>query len=111
MDARPLLINAHHRAGALLAWSAPAATSPWAARVRDATHAWLRQTARLADPDAAPAPPWQAACDAAAALRDLVEAGQLRSIVDEVLPMERAAEAHRRVEAETRLGALVLSLG
>ena len=72
MDARPLLINAHHRAGALLAWSAPAATSPWAARVRDATHAWLRQTARLADPDAAPAPPWQAACDAAAALRDLV---------------------------------------
>ena len=45
-----------------------------------------------------------------ATLRDLIEAGKIRSIVDEVLPMERAAEAHRRVEEETRLGALVLSI-
>jgi NADPH:quinone reductase-like Zn-dependent oxidoreductase len=45
------------------------------------------------------------------ALRDMIEAGQIRSIVDEVLPMERAAEAHRRVEAESRLGALVLAIG
>ena len=45
------------------------------------------------------------------ALREMIEAGQIRSIVDEVLPMERAAEAHRRVEDETRLGALVLSIG
>ena len=43
-------------------------------------------------------------------LREMIEAGQVRSIVDEVLPMERAADAHRRVEAETRLGALVLSI-
>jgi NADPH:quinone reductase-like Zn-dependent oxidoreductase len=45
------------------------------------------------------------------ALREWIEAGKIRSIVDEVLPMERAAEAHRRVEEETRLGALVLSIG
>jgi NADPH:quinone reductase-like Zn-dependent oxidoreductase len=44
------------------------------------------------------------------ALRDMIEAGQVTSIVDEVVPMERAAEAHRRVEDETRLGAIVISL-
>ena len=43
-------------------------------------------------------------------LRDMIEAGDIRSIVDEVLPMERAAEAHHRVEDETRLGALVISI-
>lgn len=43
-------------------------------------------------------------------LRDLVEAGQVQSIVDEVVSMEQAAEAHRRVEDETRLGAIVISL-
>lgn len=44
------------------------------------------------------------------ALRDMIEAGQVRSIVDEVLPMEEVADAHRRVEDETRLGAIVLSI-
>ena len=44
------------------------------------------------------------------ALTSMVEAGQVRSIVDEVLPMERAAEAHHRVEDESRLGALVISI-
>ena len=44
------------------------------------------------------------------ALRDMIEAGQIRSIVDEVLPMERVAEAHQRVEDETRLGALVIAI-
>lgn len=44
------------------------------------------------------------------ALREMIEAGQIRSIVDEVLPMERAAEAHQRVEDETRLGAIVLEI-
>jgi len=43
------------------------------------------------------------------ALRRMIEAGEIRSIVDEVLPMRQAAEAHRRVENETRLGALVMS--
>jgi NADPH:quinone reductase-like Zn-dependent oxidoreductase len=44
------------------------------------------------------------------ALKAMIEAGEVRSIVDEVLPMERAAEAHRRVEDESRLGALVISI-
>ena len=44
------------------------------------------------------------------ALREMIEAGQIRSIVDEVLPQERAAEAHRRVEDESRLGALVIAV-
>ena len=43
-------------------------------------------------------------------LREMIEAGQIRSIVNEVLPMERAAEAHHRVEDETRLGAIVLAI-
>jgi NADPH:quinone reductase-like Zn-dependent oxidoreductase len=43
-------------------------------------------------------------------LRDLIEAGKLQSIVDEVLPMDKAAEAHHRVEDETRLGAIVLAI-
>ena len=44
------------------------------------------------------------------ALKAMIEAGQIRSIVDEVLPMNRVAEAHRRVEDESRLGALVISM-
>jgi NADPH:quinone reductase-like Zn-dependent oxidoreductase len=44
------------------------------------------------------------------ALRAMIEAGQIRSIVEEVVPMDRVAEAHRRVEDETRLGAIVISL-
>ncbi len=44
------------------------------------------------------------------ALKDMIEAGQVRSIVEEVVPMERVAEAHHRVEDETRLGAIVISL-
>ena len=43
------------------------------------------------------------------ALRTMIEAGQIRSIVEEVVPMERVADAHRRVENETRLGAIVVS--
>ena len=45
------------------------------------------------------------------ALRTMIEAGQVRSIVEEVVPMEQVADAHRRVENETRLGAIVISLG
>ncbi|MCR9243954.1 MAG: NAD(P)-dependent alcohol dehydrogenase [bacterium] len=45
------------------------------------------------------------------ALKAMIEAGEIRSIVDEVLPMDRVAEAHERVEAETRLGALVIAIG
>jgi len=44
------------------------------------------------------------------ALKDMIEAGKVTSIVDEVLSMDRAPEAHRRVEDETRLGAIVLAI-
>lgn len=46
--------------------------------------------------------------EALEALGALVEAGSLRPIVDSVLPMHEAAEAHRRVEAEERNGSIVL---
>lgn len=45
-----------------------------------------------------------------ATLRDMIEAGQIRSIVDRVLPMARAEEAHRLVETEQRHGAIVIAL-
>jgi NADPH:quinone reductase-like Zn-dependent oxidoreductase len=45
------------------------------------------------------------------ALRTMIEAGELTSIVDTVYPMEQAAEAHRRVETEQRSGAIVLAIG
>lgn len=44
------------------------------------------------------------------ALGALVEAGRIVSIVDRVLPMERAAEAHRLVESEERRGAVVIAI-
>lgn len=44
------------------------------------------------------------------ALRAMIEAGEVCSIVDQVVPMEQVADAHRRVEDETRLGAIVISL-
>jgi NADPH:quinone reductase-like Zn-dependent oxidoreductase len=43
-------------------------------------------------------------------LKAMVERGEIVSIVDTALPMSRAAEAHRRVEAEQRCGAIVLDL-
>ncbi|MHA7878922.1 MAG: NAD(P)-dependent alcohol dehydrogenase [Saccharospirillum sp.] len=45
-----------------------------------------------------------------ATLTTLLEAGELRPLVDEVLPIERIVEAHRRVETEQRLGAIVVTL-
>lgn len=45
------------------------------------------------------------------ALRELIEAGAIRPIVDRVLPMEQAAEAHRLVETEERIGAVVIATG
>ena len=40
----------------------------------------------------------------------MVEDGRIVSIVDRVLPMERAAEAHQLVETEQREGAIVLAI-
>ena len=45
------------------------------------------------------------------ALKAMIESGDIGSIVEKVYPMEQAAEAHRRVEAEERLGALVIAIG
>ncbi len=45
-----------------------------------------------------------------AALREMIEAGKIGSIVDTVYPMERVADAHRRVEAEQRVGAIVIAM-
>lgn len=44
------------------------------------------------------------------ALKDMIEAGRIGSIVDRVYPMAEAAEAHRKVEAEDRVGAVVIEM-
>lgn len=45
------------------------------------------------------------------ALKALIEDGKVGSIVDKALPMEQAAEAHRLVETEQRVGAVVIEIG
>ena len=45
------------------------------------------------------------------ALREMIDAGEIGGIVDRVHPMEEAVEAHRRVETEERLGAIVIEMG
>jgi NADPH:quinone reductase-like Zn-dependent oxidoreductase len=44
------------------------------------------------------------------ALKELVEAGKIESVVDKIYAPEQAAEAHRRVETEQRLGIVVIRL-
>jgi NADPH:quinone reductase-like Zn-dependent oxidoreductase len=44
-------------------------------------------------------------------LAAMIDAGELSGIVDRVLPMEQAPEAHRLVETEQRVGAIVLAIG
>jgi len=44
-------------------------------------------------------------------LKDMIEDGKIKSIVDRVYPMEQAPDAHRRVETEQRLGAVVIAIG
>lgn len=44
-------------------------------------------------------------------LKEMIEDGRIKSIVDKVYPMEKAADAHRRVETEQRLGAVVIAIG
>ena len=45
------------------------------------------------------------------ALKDMIEAGKIKPAVDKIYPLEQAAEAHRRVETEQRLGIVVISVG
>lgn len=42
--------------------------------------------------------------------RELIEAGQIRTLVDRVYPLAEAAEAHRYAEAGARKGPVVLSV-
>ncbi len=48
--------------------------------------------------------------EALVSLAEMIEAGDIRSIVDRVYPMEKAADAHHRVETEERLGAIVIAI-
>jgi len=43
------------------------------------------------------------------ALKEMIEEGEIKSIVDKIYSFEQAAEAHRRVETEQRLGTVVIS--
>jgi NADPH:quinone reductase-like Zn-dependent oxidoreductase len=43
-------------------------------------------------------------------LKQMIEDGKIKSIVDRVYPMEQAAESHSRVETEQRLGAIVIAM-
>ena len=43
-------------------------------------------------------------------LKEMIEEGKIKSIVDKIYSFEQAAEAHRRVEAEQRLGTVVISM-
>jgi NADPH:quinone reductase-like Zn-dependent oxidoreductase len=42
-------------------------------------------------------------------LKRMIEAGEISATVDKIYSMEEAAEAHRRVETEQRLGTVVIS--
>jgi NADPH:quinone reductase-like Zn-dependent oxidoreductase len=45
------------------------------------------------------------------ALKDMIEEQKIESIVDRIYPMDQAVEAHRRVETEQRVGAIVIAIG
>jgi NADPH:quinone reductase-like Zn-dependent oxidoreductase len=45
------------------------------------------------------------------ALTEMIEGGRIRPIVDRVFPMEQAPAAHRLVETEQRVGAIVIAIG
>lgn len=49
--------------------------------------------------------------EALAAITEMIEARKIQSIVDRVYPMSEVTAAHRRVETEQRLGAVVITIG
>ena len=44
------------------------------------------------------------------ALKEMIEEGTIKSAVDKIYPLKQAAEAHRRVETEQRLGIVVIAV-
>ncbi|MCU7828247.1 MAG: NAD(P)-dependent alcohol dehydrogenase [Candidatus Thiodiazotropha sp. (ex Myrtea sp. 'scaly one' KF741663)] len=44
------------------------------------------------------------------ALKEMIEVGKIKPIVDQVYSIDQAADAHRRVETEQRLGIVVISM-
>jgi NADPH:quinone reductase-like Zn-dependent oxidoreductase len=42
---------------------------------------------------------------------ELFSCGKLRPVVDEVMPLEKAAEAHRKLESREQFGKIVLKVG
>ncbi len=44
-------------------------------------------------------------------LKEMIEEGRIKATVDNIYSLEQAAEAHRRVETEQRLGIVVISSG
>ena len=44
------------------------------------------------------------------ALKEMIESGKIKSVIDKIYPPELAAQAHRRVETEQRLGIVVISM-
>jgi len=43
-------------------------------------------------------------------LKEMIEEGKIKPVVDQIYSFEQAAEAHRRVETEKRLGTVVISV-